>query len=184
MAKLPTSVNFKMRRIMPNVVFRESNEASSISQTGIDLITHFEGVELESYKDSGGIWTIGYGTTRYPDDRIVKEGDKITLDEAKYYFSFDLKKFTQIVLGKIKRPLKQQELDALVSFCYNAGTSYKLGGQWKDYNIWKLANNNTITKQYWEALAITANGVKLNGLIRRRKSESMLYFDGIINFFE
>ena len=33
-----------------------------ISEEGISLIKHFEGCRLESYQDSVGIWTIGFGT--------------------------------------------------------------------------------------------------------------------------
>lgn len=34
-----------------------------ISDKGLNLIKSFEGCRLTAYKDSVGIWTIGYGTT-------------------------------------------------------------------------------------------------------------------------
>lgn len=34
-----------------------------ISENGLNLIKSFEGCRLTAYKDSVGIWTIGYGTT-------------------------------------------------------------------------------------------------------------------------
>ena len=40
----------------------ESN--MKISKEGIALIKKFEGCELESYQDSVGVWTIGYGHTK------------------------------------------------------------------------------------------------------------------------
>lgn len=148
-----------------------------ISSKGIDLIAHFEGVKLRAYQDTGGIWTVGYGTTHYPDGRKIKEEDIISLEYAKTLFAYDLRKFETIVLSKVKRELLQREFDALVSFCYNCGTSYKSGGKWKDYNIWKLAQNKTITPEYWQKLAITDNGIVLEGLILRRKAESNMYFE-------
>ena len=172
------------RTIMPNVLSHNTG-ANVISKQGIDLITHFEGLYLEAYPDpgSGGKpYTIGYGTTQYPDGRSVKLGDKITEHQAKDYLAHDLRKFSQMVLKKITRPLYQNELDALTSFAYNAGTSYKSGSQWKDYNIWAKVNSKTITPEYWEALAITASGKRLNGLVRRRKSEAHLYFTGGLLF--
>lgn len=37
---------------------------------------------------------------------------------------------------------------------------------------------------YWECLAVTAGGKVLNGLVRRRKSESWLYCNGELRYFE
>ena len=47
------------------------------SEQGLLLIRKFEGLKLESYKCSAGVWTIGYGHTSN-----VKKSDKITKDEA------------------------------------------------------------------------------------------------------
>lgn len=35
-----------------------------ISNKGLELIKKFEGCRLAAYKDSSGVWTIGYGHTR------------------------------------------------------------------------------------------------------------------------
>ena len=48
-----------------------------ISKEGIALIKKFEGIELQAYQDSVGVWTIGYGHTKG-----VKEGDNISLKQA------------------------------------------------------------------------------------------------------
>ena len=47
-----------------------------ISKEGIALIKKFEGIELQAYQDSVGVWTIGYGHTKG-----VKEGDNISWRE-------------------------------------------------------------------------------------------------------
>ena len=35
----------------------------NISENGLNLIKSFEGCRLTAYKDSVGVWTIGWGTT-------------------------------------------------------------------------------------------------------------------------
>ena len=39
-------------------------EKMKISKEGIALIKKFEGIELQAYQDSVGVWTIGYGHTK------------------------------------------------------------------------------------------------------------------------
>jgi len=138
---------------------------------------------LNAYLDTGNVPTIGYGTTQYPNGRKVKTGDSISQAEADLLLEYGLIKFTQIVLRKIKIDLQQYELDALVDFCYNAGTSYKSAGKWRDYNIWNLVNKREITPEYWRNLAITDNGKKLPGLVKRRHSESDLFFTGDLRVY-
>lgn len=47
------------------------------------IIAKFEGLRLRAYQDTGGIWTIGYGSTKDPFTGLsVKQGDAITKDTA------------------------------------------------------------------------------------------------------
>ena len=60
------------------------------------LIAKFEGLKLDAYPDTGGIWTIGYGSTRNPiTGAKVKEGDKITKATALEWLKKILKKDKQ-----------------------------------------------------------------------------------------
>ena len=68
----------------------------NISQEGISLIKKFEGCRLESYQDSVGIWTIGYGTIKN-----VKEGDKITQDEAEHLLQEEMPEYEGYILSLI-----------------------------------------------------------------------------------
>jgi lysozyme len=153
---------------------------------GIKLIQHFESCRLQAYKDPIGIPTIGWGATVYEDGRKVKMGDVITQAKADALFAAHLVKFEKTVLSKVTRPLLQHEFDAAVSFCFNAGTSYKSGGQWKDYDLWNKINKNIPPEEmeaYWRKLAITAGGHELSGLVRRRKAEAHLYATGVLVLF-
>ena len=87
------------------------------SQNGIDLIKRFEGLELESYRDIAGIWTIGYGHTG-PEVGIDQH---ISEQEAEALLRHDLVSREKAVSGLVNVPLNQFEFDALVSFVYNVG---------------------------------------------------------------
>ena len=57
---------------------------STVSQFAIDLVMEFEGCSLQAYPDplSGGEpYTIGWGTTVYPDGRRVRPGETITKED-------------------------------------------------------------------------------------------------------
>jgi len=140
-----------------------------ISKKGIALIKRFEGLKLNAYLCSANVPTIGYGNTYYPNGIKVKLGDKISQEQAEELLKDILKKFEAIVNRKLKVKVSQNQFDALVSHTYNTGGSDTL---------FKLINNgaNEQDIRSWiETRYITANGVKLKGLIRRRKAESDLY---------
>jgi len=136
------------------------------SEEGKDLIKKFEGVRLKAYKCSAGVPTIGFGNTFYEDGTKVKMTDSITLERARSLFDILLPKYEKIVLNKIKRTLKQNEFDALVSHTYNTGGSSTL---------FKLVNANSDCSSGWLNKYTTANGKKLKGLVERRKQEYELY---------
>ena len=62
-----------------------------ISNDGLKLIQSFEGYRSNAYDDGVGVWTIGYGTTKYPNGERVKKGDVCTLEQANQYMAHDLK---------------------------------------------------------------------------------------------
>ena len=137
------------------------------SQNGIELIKKFEGCRLETYICPAGVFTIGYGHT----GADVKSSMKITQEEAETLLKNDLKAFERGVQRIIKKELTQNQFDALVSFAYNLGLE-----NLKKSTLAKLINQGKIKEassqfERW----VYANGVKLNGLIRRRKAEKDLF---------
>jgi len=139
------------------------------SQVGIDLIKSFEGCKLTAYKCSAGVNTIGFGNTYYTNGNKVKLGDKITQDEANKLFLDLLPKYEKTVLDAIKVPLNQNQFDALVSFCWNCGSSNTL---FKMINE-KHSEMNIVN---WLCSHYTKGGGKeLPGLVRRRKAEAVLF---------
>ena len=76
------------------------------------LIRVFEGCKLTSYKDSSGVWTIGYGHTG-PD---VQQGTVWTQQKADDQLLIDEQKIVNLV-----KDLTVEEAGALISFGYNCG---------------------------------------------------------------
>ncbi len=148
------------------------------SQNGIDLIKRFEGLELESYQDIAGIWTIGYGHTG-PE---VGPDQQITASEAEALLRHDLISREKGVNRLARVPLNQNEFDALVSFVYNVG----LGAFERSTCRRRLNNGDRIGAA--EALTwfnkATVNGVlvEVRGLTIRRAAEKALFLTPVADF--
>lgn len=137
-----------------------------ISQKGIDLIKHFEGVRLNAYQDSVGVWTIGYGHTKG-----VHAGMKITETEAENFLKQDLATFEAGVSNLVKVSVNQDQYDALVSFAFNLGLGTLTGSTL----LHKLN-----AKDYHGAAEefgkwVHAGHQVLPGLVSRRKAEEELF---------
>lgn len=141
-----------------------------VSQKGLDLIKQFEGLRLKAYQDAVGVWTIGWGTTLYPDGKKVQPGDKCTQEQAENYLRTDLNRRAAAV-GQIM--VNQNQFDAILSFCYNLGI-----GAWNKSTLRKKIKNNpcdpAIETEFMKW--VNAGGRRLNGLVKRRQAESDLYF--------
>ena len=85
------------------------------SQKLIDHIKRSEACALESYKDSAGVWTIGYGHTAG-----VKRGDRCTRYQAEQWMQQDLTRFENEA-NNVKRIATQGQYDAVLDFIYNCG---------------------------------------------------------------
>ncbi len=146
-------------------------ESMSVSNKGVDLICEFEGKRLVAYDDGVGIWTIGFGTIKYPNDVRVKKGDTCTLEQAKEYMRHDLIEFEHTVNSSVKVPLNQNQFDALVSLAYNIGSN-----AFKSSTLVKKLN----TGDYKGAadqfnVWINAGGKRMQGLVNRRDREKLLF---------
>ena len=91
------------------------------SEKGLALIEHYEGIRSLAYRCPAGVWTIGIGTTIYPDGTPVKEGDRISYEQARDYLMHDLRKIEYQLSEMLTIRLIQYQFDALVSFAYNIG---------------------------------------------------------------
>lgn len=147
-----------------------------VNKDTLTLIKQFEGLRLKAYPDpgSGGEpYTIGYGTTVYPDGKKVKLGDVITLEQASQFLTYDINRFSVKVALLIKSAINENQFGALVSFAYNVGLeNLKISTLLKKVN--KNPSDPTIADEFakWKKAA----GRVLPGLVRRRAEETKLYF--------
>jgi lysozyme len=88
---------------------------------GLSLIRQAEGLRLRAYLCPANVWTIGIGTTVYPDGRKVRSGDKCTEQQADRYLAHDLQEFERAVAAMVTVPLTGNQFSALVSLAYNVG---------------------------------------------------------------
>ena len=145
-----------------------------MTEEGISLIKKYEGCKLTAYKCPAGVWTIGYGNTFYEDGSTVKPGDKITQKRADQLLRNILeKKFLEPIRKLIVSDINDNMFSAIVSFTYNVGI-----GNLKSSTLLKKVNANpndqSISLEFkkW----VKSAGKVLPGLVRRRESESDLYF--------
>ena len=142
-----------------------------VSLFGIDLICGFEGLRLKAYDDGVGVWTIGFGTTIYPNGIRVKKGDTCTEAQAKAYMAYDLKKFESTVNSAVTVPLNQNQFDALVSLAYNIG----IGAFSKSTLVKKLNAGDIRGAVEQFDVWVNAGGKRMQGLVNRRAKEKEVF---------
>ena len=135
-----------------------------------ELIVFYEGERLNSYRDTGGIWTIGVGHTSDEKFKVAK-GQTISKNFSRELLRHDLKEAENFVKTLVKVPLYENQYGALVSFTFNLG-----GGSLKISTLLKKLNAGN-----YKAIPSELNkwvfddGVKLAGLVKRRKAEGDLW---------
>ena len=145
-----------------------------IDKKGLSLISEFEGLSLKPYKCSAGVPTIGYGSTYYENGIKVNMSDApITKQRAEQLLQHTADRFASKVANLLKKPVTQNQFNALVSFAFNCGS-----GALASSTLLKLVNINPndamIAKEFlkWNKV----NKVPVQGLTNRRIKESALYF--------
>jgi lysozyme len=143
---------------------------------GIALIRKYEGLRLQAYICPSGLATIGFGATFYENGTRVQLGDKISRDRADQLLMFQVKLFAEEVRRTIKSNINDNQLGALVSFCFNVG-----GAAFSKSTLARKVNTNpndsTIRNEF---MRWTRGGGKvLPGLVKRREEEANLYYAAI-----
>ena len=143
----------------------------------------FEGFRTRAYKDSGSVWTIGFGSTyNHTFNRKVQQGDLISQEIAIKWMKIDAIEVVRQLNFYIKVKLKDTQTTAICDYIYNRGIGNFLKTQ-LDELINSNANIDDICKEIERTGLWDKIGNMLNGLIRRRKSESYLYKNGVLKFY-
>lgn len=151
----------------------------SVSKAFIWHLKDVEGLSYDTYYDSAGVLTIGFGFTNRSTSFVQWQRDngfRLTPDAAMsmdqiedalhYIIHHEYGKYVTDQLGN----LPQHQYDACVSVVYNAGEralSWRWARQLRRGNVRTAAALLTTT-------AITAGGRKLAGLVNRRYRESRM----------
>ncbi len=139
-----------------------------ISEEALSKIKAFEGLRLEAYKCTAGVWTIGYGHTRG-----VKQGQRITAAQAETLLKGDLLAFEKYVDG-LHLNLTQGAFDALVDFAFNCGTE-ALRRSTLLNKIRAKAPREEIKAEFMKW--VRGGGKVLPGLVKRREWEAERFFN-------
>ena len=139
----------------------------------LDTIQQFEGLKLKAYKDSVGIWTVGFGNIFNLDTgNPIKEGDEISLETAERWLKIEVDNLQAKMRKVITVPLNDNQWTALTSLAYNIGF-----GAFKRSTLLRLLNagasKEEVAKQFlrWNK----AGGKEVKGLTNRRQAESNLF---------
>ncbi|EMH4919818.1 lysozyme [Serratia marcescens] len=143
----------------------------NISKGGIELIKRFEGLELEAYQDSVGVWTIGYGWTQAVDGKKIAPGMRIDQATADRLLKCGVVQYEQGVNQLVKVRITQGQFDALVSFAYNLG----LRSLSTSTLLRKLNNGDTQGAADEFGRWVNAGGKRLDGLVTRRAAERRMF---------
>lgn len=141
---------------------------------GREMIKSFEALRLKAYHgkcDRAGVYTIGWGHTRG-----VKPGDVITREKAEELFNADLEPVERtlnadLVTGRPRPLVNQDQFDALCSFVFNVGS-----GRYLDSTLRRKIKQCDIMGAAGEFKRWIYSDHKIApGLIPRRDAERRLF---------
>lgn len=139
----------------------------------VDLCELSEGFSPKPYQCPTGIWTIGFGSTRYENGvRVLPTDPNITKERAGQIVLATLAtEYEDAVNRYVSVPLQQNQFDALVDFCYNAGA-----GNLRTSTLLKYVNSGKFELAAEEfGKWVMGGGKRLNGLVTRREAERRLF---------
>jgi lysozyme len=134
---------------------------------GITLTEESEGLCLEAYQDSGGVWTIGYGHTSG-----VSAGMTCTQAQAEAWLKEDLAIAEKSVSDLVEIVLSPNQYAALVDFEFNTGALASSPGL-------SLINSRNFEEAWDDHFCLWIHDAEGNvdqGLVTRRARERALFF--------
>lgn len=155
-----------------------------LSAPGTAFIAAHEGFVSKAYLCPASTITIGYGFTmgskvfadywRQKHGRALKMGDTITRAEADALLQRMVDAEYGAAVNREIAPKKQHHYDGASSMTFNCGPGAL---KWKWAQALKVGNPVEAARLL-RTTAVTANGRKLAGLVRRRAEEATLILDG------
>ena len=154
----------------------------TVSQECVDIIKRWEGFRAKPYWDYRQ-WTVGYGT-RVPDGKLEEyQANGISKEDAEQQLIEHLNKdgaYVNKFIDKYGLTFTQGMFDAVLSLCYNCGSSW----------LNETSTLHTAIVEGWTGDDLlfafgqwsTAGGETQPALIRRRLAEANMYLNGIYDY--
>jgi lysozyme len=137
------------------------------SEAGLAMTKAFEGLRLTAYQDVAGNWTIGYGHM----GPALLAGMTITQADADALLQADIADAVACVNRAVTEPITQNQFDALVDFCFNAGR-----GNFLQSTLLRKVNAGDFAGAAVQfGLWVHAGGQVVPALARRRKAEAEMF---------
>lgn len=145
-----------------------------LSQNGVNFIKSHEALRLKAYQDSKGVWTIGWGHTKN-----VRPGDVITREQAEQFIRDDFAWVertlnSDLVTGRDKPLVTQNEFDALCSLVFNIGSEAYLDSTVRR----KIKQGDKMAAARAFKMWVYSNHKFIQGLANRRADEVRLFLQG------
>lgn len=132
------------------------------SQNGLTLVEESEGLRTQTYRDTAGFPTIGYGHKLLPGESFP---NGVTVEQARSILAQDVAEAEAAVNAAMDPSCNQNQFDALVDFAFNLGPTAL----------------RTMLHHGWAQVPVQipawhfAGGVSNPGLVTRRAREVALF---------
>ena len=160
-----------------------------ISAKGIEVLKKAEGFRSKPYQCSAGVWTVGYGMTRWNGrsvESILKENPSFSITEREGHYALlgEAGVFAAEVFDSLHKAPKyaysQSQMDALVIFAFNVGMP-----RFRNSTLLSKINKNAPVSEIiaefkkWVWVINKKTGTKRidKGLKNRRDMEIALFLD-------
>lgn len=149
---------------------------TDVPDDAVRMAEEFEGFSATPYRDSAGVWTIGYGSTHdqlgHP---VTAHTPAITRAIAEGLMRRDLTRAVTEVSKDVRVPLTEEERAALIDLIYNIGSGAFAGSTL----LRKLNAGDYDGAADQFARWNQAGGHVLAGLVRRRATERAEFLKGM-----
>ncbi len=139
----------------------------------VDIIKASEGLRLKAYRDSAGVWTIGWGHTKG-----VVYGMVITMEQAEEFMREDMVWVLRLIEATVRVPLTVNQHSATASLIFNIGA-----GAWHSSTALRRLNVGNYAgaaeAMTWFNKSRVSGVLTFNqGLANRRERERVLFMSG------
>ena len=157
---------------VPVIAVGEAPQAPFLPPAALEMVARHEGYRATAYKCPAGVWTIGYGTTRWSNGQAVRDGDgPVDQFAAKRLLMHDLRWAADAVRDLVTVELTEHQRSALISFVYNVGR--KAFSNSTLLGLLNAGDYRGAAEQFerWNK----GGGKVLPGLVARRAEEASLF---------